>query len=85
MVSDKISPGVSAILSNGVVVRFWVGLSSLVSVTWEANDMLWFIKRLVVRLLLLVVYLYVLFVLFFDMFIVLVITLIYSNSNIHIR
>ena len=31
------------------------------------------------------VYLLVLFVFFFDMFIVLVITLIYSNSNIHIR
>ena len=54
--SDKISPGVSATLSNGLVVWFWVGLSLLVSVTSEGNDVMWFIKGLAVRLLLLGVF-----------------------------
>ena len=48
-VSDKTSPGVSAILQKGVVVRFRLAVSKSASGTWEANDVMWFIKGFAVR------------------------------------
>ena len=51
-VSDKTSPGVSAILEKGVVVRFRLARSKSASGTWEANDVMWFIKGLTVKVLL---------------------------------
>ena len=52
-VSNNTSPGVSAILEKGMVVRFRLAYSKSSSGTWEANDVMWFIKGLAVRLLLL--------------------------------
>ena len=51
-VSNNTSPGVSAILEKGMVVRFRLAHSKSSSGTWEANDVMWFIKGLSVIVLL---------------------------------
>ena len=51
-VSNNTSPGVSAILEKGMVVRFRLAYSKSPSGTWEANDVMWFIKGLAVMVLL---------------------------------
>ena len=51
-VSNNTSPGVSAILQKGMLVRFRLAHSKSPSGTWEANDVMWFIKGLSVIVLL---------------------------------
>ena len=83
-VSNNTSPGVSAILEKGMVVRFRLAYSKSPSGTWEANDVMWFIKGLAVMVLLPgCVFFFLLFS--FSIFFCSVIILIYSCRGVEAR
>ena len=83
-VSNNTSPGVSAILEKGMVVRFRLAYSKSPSGTWEANDVMWFIKGLAVMVLLPGCVFFFFIVFFFYLFCS-VIILIYSCRGVEAR